>query len=53
MSADCEVISIIPTDNIESSPQEVDERLKCPSQTGCHQLKTKERKGWFFEAFEW
>lgn len=38
MSADCEVSSIIPTDKIESSPQEVDERLKCPSQTGCHQL---------------
>lgn len=52
MSADCEVSSIIPTDKIESSPQEVDERLKCPSQTGCHQLKKKEKRLRFFEAFE-
>ncbi len=52
MSADRGVSSNIPTDIIENSPQEVDGRLKCPFQTGRHQLK--EKKGWlewFFEIF--
>ncbi len=43
MSADRGVSSNIPTDIIENSPQEVDERLKCPFQTGRHQLKEKKR----------
>ncbi len=54
MSADRGVSSNIPTDVIENSSQEVDERFKCPFQTGCHQLKERKKRGWlecFFEIF--